>query len=416
MLERAGASRATCGSWFTCFPQALRYTGFHTPRTGRFLLAAIHRPGALPMPSDRLRRQIAWEAARLMYGRQESEYFRAKLKAARRLCGGWVKPHDLPTNSEIRDQIQTFARLHEGDRRTENLREMRVEALRLMRILRAFRPRLIGSTLTGHVRQGSDIDLHVFSDNLESVAGALDNEGIEYEVERKRVRKHGDERIFTHVHIPDRFPFELTVYASTLANFAFTSSVTGKPIERATIAELEQLLQREYPDLALEEAVVEAESKVDRFQIYRMLLLPLERVRQSPKWHPEGDMLYHSLQVFDLACDAQPYDEDFLLAALLHDVGKGIDPHDHVAAGLEALEGYITPRTSWLIEHHMEAHSLADGTLGARARRRLEADENYDDLVLLAQCDRRGRQRSVESSDLDEALEYLRELARTCGE
>ena len=75
-----------------------------------------------------------------MYGRQESEYFRAKFKAARRLCGGWVKPHDLPTNSEIRDQIQTFARLHEGDRRTENLREMRVEALRLMRILAAIPP------------------------------------------------------------------------------------------------------------------------------------------------------------------------------------------------------------------------------------------------------------------------------------
>jgi hypothetical protein len=368
------------------------------------------------MPSDRLRRQIAWEAARLMYGRQESEYYRAKLKAARRLCGGWVKPHDLPTNSEIRDQVQTFARLHEGDQRTKNLREMRIEALRLMRILRVFRPRLIGSTLTGHVRQGSDIDLHLFSDSLEAVTGSLDEEGMEYEVERKRVRKHGDERIFTHVHIPDRFPFELTIYASNLSSFPFTSSITGKPIERASIAELEKLLETEYPEIELDQAVIEAESKVDRFQIYRMLLLPLERVRQSPKYHPEGDALYHSLQVFDLACDAQPYDEEFLLAALLHDVGKGIDPQDHVAAGLEALGEYITPRTAWLIEHHMEGHALADGTLGVRARHRLEADENYDDLVLLSQCDRRGRQKSVEASELDEALEYLRELARTCGE
>lgn len=368
------------------------------------------------MPQNRIRRQIAWEAARLMYGRQESEYFRAKLKAARRLCGAWVKPHDLPTNSEIRDQIQSFARLHEGDRRAENLREMRVEALRLMRILRRFRPRLIGSTLTGHVRRGSDIDLHIFSDSLEAVTAALDDEGIEYEVERKRVRKHGEERIFTHIHIPDRFTFELTVYAARLANFAFISSVTGKPIERASIAELEQLLNTEYPELILDCAVVEAESKVDRFQIYRMLLMPLERVRQNPKWHPEGDMLYHSLQVFDLACDAQPYDEEFLLAALLHDVGKGIDPRDHVAAGLEALDGYITPRTVWLIEHHMEGKGVIEGTIGARARRRLEADENYDDLMLLAQCDRRGRQRGVEASDLDEAIEYLRDLARTCGE
>ena len=368
------------------------------------------------MPADKLRRRIAWEAARLMYDREESEYYRAKLKAAKRLCRGWVKPHDLPTNSEIRDEIQSFARMHEGDRRTENLRQMRIEALRVMRILRAYRPRLIGSTLTGHVRHGSDIDLHVFSDSLEAVAGALEAEGMVFDVQRKRVRKAGEERIYTHIHIQDRFPIEITVYAAGMVHHVAISSVTGKPIERANIAELEELLRREYPDVELDEAVLEAEAKVDPLQIYRMLLLPLERVRQSPVYHPEGDALYHSLQVFDLACDAQPYDQEFLLAALLHDVGKGIDPANHVAAALEALAEFITPRTAWLIEHHMEAHALHNGTLGARSRRRLEADENFDDLVLLAQCDRRGRQRGVETSDLDEALDYLRELARTCGE
>ena len=66
------------------------------------------------MNPTKLRRQIAWEAARLMYDRQESEYYRAKLKAARRMCQGWVKPADLPSNSEIRDQIELLARLYEG--------------------------------------------------------------------------------------------------------------------------------------------------------------------------------------------------------------------------------------------------------------------------------------------------------------
>ncbi len=105
------------------------------------------------MQKSKLRRQIAWDAARLMYDRTESEYYRAKMKAARRLYKGWVKPGDLPGNAEIRDQIQALARMHEGDRRTENLREMRLEALRMMRLLRRFRPRLIGSVMTGHVRQ-----------------------------------------------------------------------------------------------------------------------------------------------------------------------------------------------------------------------------------------------------------------------
>jgi hypothetical protein len=367
------------------------------------------------MSSEKLRQQISFEAARLMYLREESEYYRAKMKAARRICRGWVKPRDLPTNREIRDQIQVFARIHEGDRRTDKLREMRIEALRLMRLLCLFRPRLIGSTLTGHVRQGSDIDIHVFSSSLDAVTAVLDDEGVQYDVERKRVRKYGDERIFTHIHVYDRFNFELTLYAPEWLNFAFKSSVTGKAIERASIAELEQLLGQEYPDLELDAAVVEASQKVDRFQIYEMLLLPLEQVKQSPKWHPEGDVLYHSLQVFDHARDEMPYDEEFLLAALLHDVGKGIDKQDHIQAGLEALEDFITPRTAWLIEHHMEARALKDGTLGTRARRRLQESENFEDLMLLCDCDQRGRQRGVEAPDLEEAIRYLRELAAMCG-
>src|SRR5205809_7506780 len=125
------------------------------------------------MPSEKFRREIAFEAARLMYVREESEYYRAKLKAARRICQGWVKPEDLPSNAEIRDQIQLFARLHEGDKRTANLQQMRLAALRLMRQLRLFRPRLIGSVMTGHVRKGSDIDLHVFCDNVGLVTNLL---------------------------------------------------------------------------------------------------------------------------------------------------------------------------------------------------------------------------------------------------
>lgn len=338
------------------------------------------------------------------------------MKAGRRICRGWVKPADLPSNTEIRDQIQIFARIHEGDTRTQNLREMRIEALRLMRLLERFRPRVIGSTFTGHVRRGSDIDLHVFSDSLESVCAILDGEGFRYDVERKQVRKNGEERIFTHIHVDECFPVELTVYSSKQANHVYKSSITGKAIERASLAEYEQFLQREYPDLAdaLDDAVEEAESKVDRFQIYEMLLLPLENVKQSPKYHPEGDALYHSLQVFDLARDGLPYDEEFLLAALLHDVGKAIDPHDHVTAGLEALGGFVTERTGWLIEHHMLAHALHEGSAGARLRKRLAQHEDYETLVLLGECDRGGRQRGVQTPDVTEALEYVRELARMC--
>lgn len=372
------------------------------------------------MPSEKLRKRIAFEAARLMYDRQESEYFTAKRKAARIVQRGDVKPKDLPSNREIREEIQSLARMFEGQGRLDDLREMRLAALRLMRLLRLFRPRLIGSVLTGHVRRGSDIDLHVFSDSAEAVAATLDQEGMSFEIERKVVRKHGEERVFTHIHLLDRFPIELTVYAENLSGFAFTSSITGKAIERASIAQLETFLRAEYPDLsgetALDDALTDAETQVDRFLIYRMLLAPLENVKESPRYHPESDALYHSLQVFDLAQAEMPHDEEFLLAALLHDVGKAIDYRDHVAAGLEALQGFITPRVAWLIEHHMEAHAIRDGDLGARASRRLKDSEDYEFLLLLSRLDRAGRECGVETSTLDEALDYLRELADACGE
>lgn len=356
-----------------------------------------------------------FEAARLLYHRYETEYYRAKMKAARKICQGWVKPSDLPSNREIRNEILRFASMHEGDSRQEHLLDMRIEALRMLRLLKPFKPRIIGSTLTGFIRQGSDIDIHVFSGSVEAIVGLLDYEGMTYDVEHKRVRKHGEERVFTHIHIQDRFPIELTMYPPDKAHYVFKSSITGKGMERASLAEFEAMLKEEYPALSLDEALAQAESKIDRFQVYRSLLLPLEGVKQHKKYHPEGDALYHSLQVFDLARDELPYDEEFLLAALLHDVGKAIDPCDHVGAALEALEEVCTERTLWLIEHHMETHAIHDSTIGARARRRLQQHESFEELLLLGECDRAGRVPGVQVPDLDEALDDLRELARMCG-
>src|SRR5262249_60365467 len=97
-----------------------------------------------PMADVRIRRQIAFLAAQMMYQRLETEYFTAKRKAAKQLGVDYRhRPGDLPANSEIRDQIQAFARMHEGPKRLDKLLEMRLAALRMMRLLARFRPRLI---------------------------------------------------------------------------------------------------------------------------------------------------------------------------------------------------------------------------------------------------------------------------------
>ena len=151
----------------------------------------------------------------------------------------------------------------------------------------------------------------------------------------------------------------------------------------------------------------------DRFCVYQALLRPLEQVWLNPRTHPEGDALYHSLQVYALARESAPFDEELQLAALLHEVGRAIDPRDPILAGLDALDDTVTERTAWLIEHHDDAHRFREQTLGSRARRRFLAHPDFESLELLVDCDRRGRMVGMRVPDVDEALDEIRELSRS---
>jgi len=159
-------------------------------------------------------------------------------------------------------------------------------------------------------------------------------------------------------------------------------------------------------------AVEQMADHLDRFAIYKMRLEPLETVKQNPRFHPEGDALFHSLQVFELALEVRPYDEEFLLAALLHDVGKAIDPQDHVAAALEALRGTVTERTLWLIEHHMDLVERRERPLSPRVRKAVENSEYLEDLKLLRSLDDAGRVPGAPVGTLDQALRYIQGLER----
>lgn len=140
------------------------------------------------------------------------------------------------------------------------------------------------------------------------------------------------------------------------------------------------------------------------------LLQPLDRVWLNRETHPEGDLLYHSLQVFHLAKEAREWDEDFLLAALLHDVGKGIDPYDAALATVTAIQDFVSERTLWLIQNLPLQHRASEGTIGARARRRIAEHEDSDELRLLAECDSEGRVPGRQVCSLEKAIGYLREL------
>jgi hypothetical protein len=131
------------------------------------------------------------------------------------------------------------------------------------------------------------------------------------------------------------------------------------------------------------------------------LLADLDGIQQSPRYHPEGDALFHSLQVFDLARRATD-DRVLWAAALFHDVGKAIDGPCHDEVGADLLEGLLPSRAVWLVRHHLDL--LKDRRL---TRRRYQGTRALRDLELLRRCDLGGRSPVARVLSLDDAFALL---------
>lgn len=204
---------------------------------------------------ERIRQAIAREAARLMYEEGVKQYLDAKHMGARRVLGRdgghtlRYRPRYLPSNGEIKDALLELAELTEGAERGERLFAMRVVALEHMRALEPFDPRLIGSVRAGHVRRGSDIDLHVFTDDIEVLEQRLHQLRWTYEMDVVTIQVGGGFQEYLHVHVVDAlFPVELSVYPTRERRIVTRSSTDGKPIDRMKPARLEALMAQEHPD------------------------------------------------------------------------------------------------------------------------------------------------------------------------
>ena len=200
---------------------------------------------------DRRRHELAREAARLMVDEGVKQYFDAKRMAAKR-CHGTAgakrlrhKPHDLPSNGAIRDAVLALTESREGQgARTERLESMRLVAIEVMESLLPFLPRLIGSVASGHVRAGSDIDLHVFTDDADELFAHLDLRGTSYETDQVLVRVGGRIDEYLHVYLFQDYEVELSVYPISHRRLRPRSSTDGKPIERLSVAAVRELVGR----------------------------------------------------------------------------------------------------------------------------------------------------------------------------
>lgn len=206
------------------------------------------RRGTPSANQQQLRARIAHEAARLMSESGLRDYAAAKRKAALRL--GVSDEAALPKNSEIEGALRTHQRLFEGAAHAQTLRALRATALAAMRFLSDFETRLVGAALDGTADRHSAVCLHVFSDDPDAPARFLDERGIRYTTDLRRLRvAHDSYAEFPVLHFDaDETAIDLTIFARNALRQAPLSRVDEKPMARASRAQVEALLLSEDAD------------------------------------------------------------------------------------------------------------------------------------------------------------------------
>ena len=191
--------------------------------------------------SLKLRKRIAREAASLLYFGAEKEYKQAKLKAAKT-----VKSKFLPTNLEVALELDKIAEENEGPARKERLIQMRKEALKLMRILEAYKPLLIGSVWRGTICYDSDVDIVAYHDEPEDILKILKQNNLKImQTERVAVTKKGKRKGSFHVHaeLPTKEKAEIKIVQSLEAFMKEKCEIYGDEITGLSVQKLEKLLK-----------------------------------------------------------------------------------------------------------------------------------------------------------------------------
>jgi len=193
------------------------------------------------MKLNQARERIAKEAARLMCEAGVRDFQLAKRKALQRLR--IPDQRNLPSNEEIEAAVAEYQRLFRADSQPLRLAELRRTAVRAMRFLAPFQPRLVGEVLSGTADEHSDVCLHLFAETAEEVGLFLLEQGVPYEHGERAVRLASDDtqRLPTCRFMADDVPVELVVFAERKRRRVPLSPVDGKPMRRAALQAVEAL-------------------------------------------------------------------------------------------------------------------------------------------------------------------------------
>ena len=208
-------------------------------------------------------------------------------------------------------------------------------------------------------------------------------------------------RVLRAAQFAARFGFAVADETRTLSAGMDLAALPGERV----MGELEKaLLKSDKPSVFFGEM-----RKMRQLSVWFPELEALIGIGQNPRFHPEGDVWTHTMQVLDEAAALRGEAKEplwFMLSALCHDLGKAVTTEEkngvlhaygHEKAGQPLTKSFLRRLTSEtkLIEYvlnmtclHMKPNMLADGGSKTKSYMRMY-DEALcpEDLLLLARAD-----------------------------
>jgi hypothetical protein len=172
----------------------------------------------------------------------QHNYRAAKQKAADRI--GISSRLALPSNKEVEQALRAYQGFFGREQHYSHLETLRLTALKVMRALESFCPRLVGPVLEGTASLHSRVSLHLFNDPPDAVAIHLAEKGLAYTQEERKIRWYdGSHRVIPLlVADADGIAIEMALFSSVDLRQPPPSPIDGRPQKRAPLAEVECLL------------------------------------------------------------------------------------------------------------------------------------------------------------------------------
>lgn len=191
---------------------------------------------------DRIRKNIAHEAAKLVALEGLEDFLQAKKKAAQQL--NIKNKRLLPSNSEIEIALIEYQSLFQNDKQHQIICELRKIACKTMSLLEEFDPRLVGSVLAGTANENSETIIHVFSETPEFVSLFLENNGIPVTIceRRLKVEKKNHAYFTAFKFIAGNTNIVLIILPPALLRNAPFDPITQRPMKRARLHDVKKLV------------------------------------------------------------------------------------------------------------------------------------------------------------------------------